>query len=415
MVIEARESQGVYTALIGDLPGPSMRLGDLESSFSLKKGDSAMIILDREPIGERAREIPVPLEQFFREAEPGDVLLMDDGRIQLRVEEVGGEEARVRALTDAEITSRKALVIKGKELSLPALSPRDLEALSFSASHGFDFIGLSYVRNVDDIATLRSTLAPMTKRDIGVIAKIETPSSMRYLSGIVEAADAILVARGDLGMFFSLEAVPRLQERIVETCLEKGKPVIVPTQLLGSMLHAPLPTRSEIVDVLTAIREGVDMLMLTGETAVGWYPIEAVKWLRKIIESYEPETPPKRVKLPPNEDIWDRFAEGIAMLAESLGASIAVYSKTGITALRLSRSRPNTIVYAASSSPETLRRISIAWGVRPLKVQAEDYGEGLDRLLETLSSSGELKPKEILILTYGLIEEPVHIVKIIQL
>ncbi|MEM3820108.1 MAG: pyruvate kinase, partial [Nitrososphaerota archaeon] len=167
-------------------------------------------------------------------------------------------------------------------------------------------------------------------------------------------------------------------------------------------------------DILSAARDGVDTLMLTGETAAGKYPLEAVEWLKKIIETYDSTITPRKIKLTRDADVRDRFAEGITMLAESLRASIAIYTKTGRVALRISRNRPNVNIYACSGSIKTIRRISILWGVKPVKVDAQEYFEGLEEMLSTLRSSGEVKNGDVVILTYGLKDEPMHLVKIIQ-
>jgi len=404
-----------YVALIGDLPGPSIRLGEIRGKVLLKKDDLAKIIY-KDRVGDADEKVlPLPFEPFFNNISIGDILLMDDGRVQLQVVGVEKREATVKALTPAEISSRKAIVVKGREIDLPTLSNRDLEAVRFSVSNDFDYIGLSYVRNAKDVELLKSTLASLGGVELGVISKIETVQAVNNLTEIIDSSDALLVARGDLGMHFGLEQVPRLQESIVEKCLEKGKPVIVATQLLGSMIDNPVPTRSEIVDILSAVRDGVDTLMLTGETAVGKYPVEAVKWLKKVIETYNSTIIPRKIKLSKDADIRDRFAEGITMLAESLRASIAVYTKTGRVALRISRNRPNVEVYACSGSLKTIRKISILWGVKPVKVKALEYFEGLEEMLSTLKSSGEVKNGDVIILTYGLRDEPMHLVKIVQI
>jgi pyruvate kinase len=404
-----------HIALIGDLPGPSIRLGEMKDKVILKKDDLARIIY-KDRVGDADEKVlPLPFEPFFNNINAGDILLMDDGRIQLQVIGVEKREVIVKALTPAEISSRKAIVVKGREIDLPTLSNRDLEAVRFSVSNDLDYIGLSYVRNAGDIELLKSTLSSLGGVEIGVISKIETVQAVNNLTEIIDASDALLVARGDLGMHFGLEQVPRLQESIVEKCLEKGKPVIVATQLLGSMIDNPVPTRSEIVDILSAVRDGVDTLMLTGETAAGKYPVEAVKWLRKVIETYDSAITPRKIKLPRDADIRDRFAEGITMLAESLRASIAIYTKTGRVALRISRNRPNVEVYACSGSLKTIRKISILWGVKPVKVEALEYFEGLEEMLSTLKSSSEVKSGDVIILTYGLRDEPMHLVKIVQI
>jgi len=415
LIQDSCRSLNTYTAIIGDLPGPSIRIGEINGKVYLNNGDRAKIVHRDRVEDANKKVIPMPLDFFFTNIHAGDILLMDDGKIQLYVEEINGREVTVRALTPAEISSRKAIVIKGREIGLPTLSERDYEAIRFCVSNDFDYIGLSYVRSAEDVELLRSKLTSLGGSEIGVISKIETMQAVTNLQEIVDSSDALLVARGDLGMHFGLEQIPRLQEMIVEKCLERGKPVIVATQLLGSMIENPVPTRSEIIDILSAIRDGVDALMLTGETAAGKYPVEAVQWLKKVIETYDSTITFRKIKLPPDADVRDRFAEGITMLAESLRASIAIYTKTGRVALRISRNRPIVKVYACSGSIKTIKKISIFWGVKPVKVNAQEYFEGLDEMVSTLKSSGEIKIGDIVVLTYGLRDEPMHLVKIIQI
>lgn len=415
LVREVEEELGKHLALIGDLAGPSIRLGVLEEAVKLKPGERAYLVVGDRAGGGAEKVLPVPNEEAVRRLRKGYVLLMDDGRAAFRVEDVGAEKVVIRALKDAVVTSRKTVVIQGRDLELPAVSERDVAAVKFAVEKGFDYIGLSYVRGGGDVLMMRGMLVSLGAEDVGIIAKIETPAAFRRLEEIISQADAVLVARGDLGMHFPLEEVPRLQEKIVVESIRRGKPVIVATQILGSMMENPIPTRSEIVDVVTALREGVDMLMLTGETAVGKYPVETVKWLRRILETYEPITPPPKLSLPQDSGVRDRFASGIVSLAESLNAVIAVYTRSGRTALRIARCRPDTKVYAASPSEHVLRKLSIVWSVEPLDVRSQEYNEGLDELQVKLSTLPDVEKGSIMVLTYGLRDEPTHMVRIVQL
>ncbi|MEN2975164.1 MAG: pyruvate kinase [Candidatus Caldarchaeales archaeon] len=415
LIKDSSEALGRFVALIGDLPGASIRLGKLSEKVYLKKDERVRIIYAEEAEGGNDMTLPIPLKPFFKHIQVGDILLLDDGRVQLQVEEVGKEEVSARALAHGEISSRKAVVVKGKELWLPILSSRDIEAINFSILHDFDYLGLSYVRNKKDIEQLKSTIESLGGKDIGTMSKIETVEAVNNLTSIIDSSDAVLIARGDLGMHFGIEHIPRLQEMISEKCLERGKPVVVATQLLGSIMNNPIPSRSEIIDVLTAIKDGVDVLMLTGETASGAYPLEAVEWLKKIVETYDPVITPRKIGLSKNEDIRDRFAEGVTMLAESLGASIVVYTKTGTTAKMISRNRPSVRLYACSSFIKVVRKMLIMWGVQPMKVYSTEYLEGLEEMVNALKSSGEVKRGETIILTYGLRDEPIHLIKIVQI
>ena len=410
LVREVEEEKNRHVALIGDLSGPSIRLGVLKRPLKLRRGEEAYLIQ-----GETSEEnltIPVPNGRVLNQLRKGYVLLMDDGRAAFKVDDVKTGRITLKALTDATITSRKTVVIQGRDLDLPALTEKDLEAVRLAAEENFDYIGLSYVKGSNDIMMLRGILVSLGADSTGIIAKIETSTALRRLAEIIESSDVILVARGDLGMHFPLEEVPRLQERIISESLGKGKPVIVATQILGSMMENPVPTRSEVVDVVTAIKEGVDALMLTGETAVGKYPLETVRWLRKIIETYEPTMHPPKTTLPEQSEIGERFAYGISSLAESLNAVIAVYTKSGRTALRVARFRPETTIYVASPSIKVLRRLSIIWGTETMAVGSREYNQGLDELQDRITS--RVREGRVIVLTYGLRDEPLHMVRIIQ-
>ena len=409
-VRKAEEKIGKPLALIGDLQGPSVRVGLLKEPLKLKKGKQVEIIYSRESGGDK---IPVPVQKFFDVVEEGDRLLMDDGKISFVVEEVYSNRVLARALTEGVITSRKALVIKGKEVPLPAITSKDLNDIEYAIKRGFDYIALSYVKSAEDVRMLRRILYERNAREIGIIAKIETVSGVRNLNEILDETDVVLVARGDLGMHFSLEEIPWLQRTIIRKSIEKGKPVIVATQILASMAEYSTPTRAEVVDVVTAMSEGADALMLTGETAVGKYPLETVKWLRKIIEKYEDRISYPREEPGKTAGVKQRFAYSIVVLAEELGAKIAVYTKEGKTALRITRYHPRTIVYASSNNPRVLRKLSIIWGVEPVKVEAGEYSKGIEETYKVLIEKEEVGYGDLLVLTYG-IREAEHTIKIVR-
>ena len=411
VVREVEDEVGLHLALIGDLRGPSVRIGDLDEPVRLRAGDEAYLVLaDRLPGGSDKR-IPISNKSILRKFREGHILLMDDGRVVLRVLEGGRDKIALKALTDAIITSRKNIVIQGKDLELPTITEREIEAVRFAVQENFDYIGLSYVRGAEDISMLKGMLLSLGAKDVGIIAKIETPTAVKRLEEIVDSADVILVARGDLGMYFSLEEIPRLQEQIVNLCIERGKPVIIATQILGSMIENPIPTRGEIIDVVSAIRQGVDVLMLTGETAIGKYPVEVVKWLSKIIETYEPDITPQKQRKLRDGDVRDRFAYGVVSLAESLDAIVGVYTRSGKTAMRIASFRPRCRIFSASNSKRTLRKLALIWGIEAIMVSSKDYEEGLNELQSRIE---KLIGKGIMVLTYGLREEVLHTVRIIQ-
>ncbi|RLE50232.1 MAG: pyruvate kinase [Candidatus Methanomethylicota archaeon] len=411
IIRESEDYVGRPLALEGDLQGPSIRVGSLLQPIPVSPGDIVIATLS-DQVGLEEKVFPIPCRELFREIVRGDVIAMDDGMLKLEAIEVSEDHIAFKALTPGTITSNKAIVVLGKEIELPLLHEADMERLRFALSNDFNYIGLSYVRRASDIEAIKILI-----RGFGgyakVMSKIETRSAIANLSEIVNCSDAILVARGDLGVHFPLERIPQLQQMIVETCIRSGKPVALATQLLTSMINSPSPTRSEMVDVVQAILEGIDMLILTGETAVGKYPVEAVKWLKRIIKTYEGQVKPRRSP-PPGDKKHEKFAYGVVELAENIGSKIAVFTKSGLTALRIARFRPKVKVYAASPNKRALRELSVIWGIEPLYVEAKDYSDGLDKTLNALVDQGKLVEGDVALLTYGLRDEPVHIVKIVQ-
>ncbi len=396
VVRECEEKFDKPYTLIGDLRGSSIRIGDLEGEIKLKKGETAKFILSNSSSGD---EIPLPNPAVFENLEPGDIIVMDDGKVRLRVVDVGSDFAVVAALTDAIIKSRKALVVKGKEFDLPPLTNKDLSDIKYACSRGFDYIGLSYVKRASDVYLLKDYLNEVGCR-AKVIAKIETRSAVNNLDEIISACDAVLVARGDLGMNFGIEEIPRIQRLVVNKARRAGKPVIVATQLLESMMENPIPTRSEAVDISVAVSEGVDALMLTGETAVGKYPIEAVKWLIKIVKTAEEYVKPEEIH--PKGKTKVMYVKGVIELAQSLGAKIILYSLHGHTARYLAALRPSVPTYVGVPSINVARSINILWGLKPLIVETNDYDEGLEKAYHMLLEQGEVKIGDLVIMTYGM-------------
>ncbi len=407
-VRRVEEVLGRPLALIGDLKGPSVRVGVLKEPVTLSRGESARMILASECEGGEEAAIPVPEAHFFEAAEVGDVIVMDDGRVRLRVtDKGGGDEIEVTALTEARITSHKAIVIRGKDYGLPAVSREDSKNIDFALENGFDYISLSYVRRGDDLLLLKEILEKKGRKDVGVIAKVETKSAVENLGEIIEVADVVMVARGDLGMNFSLEDIHHYQRLIVSRCLRRRKPVIVATQLLESMIENPVPTRAEVVDISTAVEQGVDALMLTGETSIGKHPVEAVTWLRRVIDRTEARMGGQLDAIAEAArhgelNIFVRFDKGVVELAEDLKAKLVVFSRLGMTPKAIASLRPRIPVYVGASDIRLLRKLSILWGLHPIRVEARDYDEGLAKAFEIVRSRDYVNIGDVAVLTYGL-------------
>ncbi len=414
MVDLVREAEKVVEKpipVVGDLQGPTVRTGKLDTNYQVKKGDRVIIILGE--TGQAAKyEIPLPSKRVFDIIEEGDTIVLGAGALWLRVEDVKERHVECVVLNDGLVKSEMTFSILGKDLPLPTLTEKDMRDLEFVIEADLDYVGLSFVRSREDVRVLKDFLQDKGASDIKVIAKIETRRAVENLDSIVREADAVLVARGDLALYFSLEKIPEIQLEIVRKSLYGAKPVIVATQLLESMVEKPMPTRSEVVDVMVAVREGVDALMLADETAVGKYPVEAVRWLRRIIEEAEKSI---RVEADyPRASLHDRFAHGVAHVADLLNAKILVYTRGGTTARRVSRFRPRTEIYAATRTEKVRRQLQLLWGIKPYIVRdVEDVWEALNKLLETLKKEEEVSVGEIVVMTGGLREETTNLMKVI--
>jgi pyruvate kinase len=386
-------------AIIGDLRGPSIRLGELNGQIAVKKGETIKLVLSERSEG---RELPLPVKEVYEQLEVGDLIIMSDGKFRFRVSEIG-EFVELTALTDALISSRNTIAVANKEFDLPLLREKDLADIEFAVKNKFSYIGLSYVRGPSDLEMLRKVIKKSGGERTKIIAKIETKSAVKNLDEIVELCDAVLVARGDLGMNFGLEEIPYLQRKIIKRSIEIGKPVILATQLLESMIENPIPTRAEVVDISTATSEGVDALMLTGETAIGKHPVEAVRWLRKIIETTE-----RKLTINKFRDVKglnERFAKGVVELAEDINSKLVVFSKFGNTPRRMALLRPAVEFYVGTPDIEVARTLSILWGIKAYEISALDYDEGLEKTYEFLKKRGELRFGDLVIMAYGLKEQ----------
>ena len=386
-------------AIIGDLRGPSIRLGELKGQIAVKKGETIKLVLSERSEG---RELPLPVKEVYEQLEVGDLIIMSDGKFRFRVSEIG-EFVELTALTDALISSRNTIAVANKEFDLPLLREKDLADIEFAVKNKFSYIGLSYVRGPSDLEMLRKVIKKSGGERTKIIAKIETKSAVKNLDEIVELCDAVLVARGDLGMNFGLEEIPYLQRKIIKRSIEIGKPVILATQLLESMIENPIPTRAEVVDISTATSEGVDALMLTGETAIGKHPVEAVKWLRKIIETTE-----RKLTINKFRDVKglnERFVKGVVELAEDINSKLVVFSKFGNTPRRMALLRPAVEFYVGTPDIEVARTLSILWGIKAYEISALDYDEGLEKTYEFLKKKGELRFGDLVIMAYGLKEQ----------
>jgi pyruvate kinase len=401
--IRALEKQaGRPIAILADLQGPKLRLGTFAAGpIELQAGDHFRLDLDPAP-GDRGRA-PMPHPEIFAALSPGADLLLDDGRVRLRVEDCGPDFANTTVVTAAKLSDRKGVNVPGAMLALSAMTEKDRRDLAFALDHGADWIALSFVQRPDDIAEARRLAGGRA----AVLAKLEKPAAIERLDEIVELSDAVMVARGDLGVEMPPEDVPSLQKRILRTCRLLGKPVVVATQMLDSMVAAPAPTRAEASDVATAVYDGADAVMLSAETASGQYPIEAVAMMERIIVRTEQDPLYRRIldadHAVPDSTAADAITAAARQVAETINAAaIVTYTTSGSTTLRAARERPGAPILCLTENTATARRLVITWGVHTVVTQdVRSFEEMVDRAIAAARAAEFANPGDRLVITAG--------------
>ena len=401
-VVRAAEADaGRSIALIADLQGPKLRVGDIPGVVELADGDTVVIAGEDVATGDDLPVSPSVLGSVLRR---GHEVLIDDGHIRLRVERVERGRASCTVVVGGRVGPHKGVNLPGVPLPIPSLTRKDLDDLEFALGLGVDFVALSFVRSAADVKALR-TLIEARASQAWVIAKIEKAEAVAALDEILAEAHGVMVARGDLGVEIGAADVPLLQKRIILAALERGKPVITATQMLESMIQSPEPTRAEASDVANAILDGTSAIMLSGETAVGAYPVEAVAVMDRIALAVEPhldyrhETP--RASDEPTID--QAMSNAACDVAEALSAkAILVPTFTGRTASAVARLRPQRAILALTHKMESLRHMALEWGVTPLEItETTDVEDLWTRSIEAARDSGIVLPGERLVITAG--------------
>ena len=352
-----------------DTQGPAIRTGDLKSPLRLKKGD----ILEFRVRGAKSTtkySVDVNYAGLVNDVSVGDTVLVDNGLIKLSVLEKKPNRVRCKVITPATLGSRRHINLPGVYVNLPPLTKKDIVDVALGAELGTDFIALSFVRKESDIEELRRLLA-RKKSKAQIVAKIEDQAAVQSIDRIIKGADVIMVARGDLGIECPMEELPIIQRRIVQMCIRLGKPVVVATQMLESMIENPMPTRAEITDVANAAFEQADAIMLSGETTVGRYPVECVDVLDRIAVRTERSGGAGYAKSAILEDARQKTVSSAVILANSLrGSKIIVFTRHGTMARNVSNLRPERApIFAFTPSEEVRRQLSICWGVYPVRIQ----------------------------------------------
>ena len=377
----AAASAGRPIAILQDLQGPRIRIGNIAEPVSVESGQTLTLTTDSQAGG---GAIPVTYESLPADVKPGDRILIDDGLIELAVEEAGRQAIRCRVVTGGTIRPHKGMNLPGVAVSAPAFGEKDRADLSFGLSHGVDYVGLSFVRGPEDVLAAR---AWMKKYDAeaAIIAKIERPEAVERLEAIVAVADGVMIARGDLAVETSPEAVPLIQKRIIRLCNERRVIVITATQMLESMTASPRPTRAEASDVANAVLDGTDAVMLSGETASGRYPVEAVETMARIVAAAEQglEQAPIPAQTPSPAPFPAAVCAAGARAARETGAKVVVaFTESGATARLLSKERPPVPIVAYTPHDAVRRRMALYWGVLPRAMRTIPNTDELIRELE---------------------------------
>jgi pyruvate kinase len=403
-LIRAAEARhGTPLGVFADLQGPKLRLGTFaEGPVRVEAG--APFRLDLDPAPGDGRRAPLPHPEIFAVCRPKTTLLLDDGKVRLEVVATGSDYAETTVITGGVLSDRKGVNLPDVMLAISPLTAKDRDDLEFAIGLGITTVALSFVQQPEDLDEARELVAGRAS----IIAKIEKPSAIEHLYAIIQRADAVMVARGDLGVEMPPEDVPSLQKRIIRACRYAGKPVIVATQMLESMMIAPAPTRAEASDVATAVYEGVDAVMLSGESAAGKYPVEAVSIMDRIIRRTERDWPYQRIvdadRAMPETTSADAITRAARQVAETISAqAIVTFTASGSTSLRASRERPPVPILALTPSEVVARNLALAWGVHPIKVDRfTDFDRMLDQATQAAVGEGFAGPGDRLVVTAGL-------------
>lgn len=407
---EVCERLGRHAGVIADLQGPKIRTGALEGGGPVELLDQRPITIDcgQDGVG-NATHIFTTYEHLADDVKPGDIILIDDGLLQLRVDDAGGGRVKATVLIGGTLGEHKGINLPDTAVSAPCLTRKDKQDLAFALHSGVDYVALSFVRTADDIAHVRE-LCRSLGHTVPIVAKLERPEALEHLPEIISASDVVMVARGDLGVELPPEQVPIWQKRIIRLCSQMRVPVITATQMLESMRDNPRPTRAEASDVANAILDGTDAVMLSAETSIGRYPVETVAMMRRICASAEREQFSRGAHLctslsAPDQmiEIADAVSRAAARAAEEVNAAaILAFTESGTTARMASKCRPEVPIIAVTPLRATARRCSLFWGVEPVHTdEAYDADDAIFRCIGVVRDRGLVKVGDVVVVTAG--------------
>ena len=410
LVRQVSEQLGIPVALMLDTKGPEIRTGLLKDGkkVSLEQGKEFTLYTEEREGDETGCSITY--QQLVYDVRKGDTILIDDGLIGLEVQRVSADKIECIIKNGGELGERKGVNVPNVKIHLPGVTQKDREDILFGIEQGVDYIAASFVRNSDCIMDIREILEDNHGRDIGIIAKIENAEGIDNLDEIIAVADGIMVARGDMGVEIPAQEVPHIQKEIIRKCNEACKTVITATQMLDSMIRNPRPTRAEVTDVANAVYDGTDAVMLSGETAMGKYPVDALKMMVSIVEEtedYLDYSAYRRRKVTEEnmKNISNAVCAASVSTAHDIGADyIIAPSITGFTSMMLSKWRPAARIIGMSPSTTTVRQMMLQWGVTPIwSRRAESTDELIENSLEELKSGNVIKSGDLAVITAGIV------------
>ena len=408
MLKKIRKEEGKYTAILLDTKGPEIRTGLLKDGQKVQLVEGDTFVLTTEEIEGDSTRVSITYDGLVEDAEIGGKILIDDGLIELKVEEIKGKDIICKVINGGELGQRKGVNVPNVPIRLPAITEKDKEDIRFGAQQDVDFIAASFVRNAECIREIKALLRECGAPYTPVIAKIEHKEGIDNLDEILAIADGIMVARGDLGVEIPAEEVPYIQKMMINKCKECYKPVITATQMLDSMMRNPRPTRAEVTDVANAVYDGTDAVMLSGETAQGKYPVEALKMMVQICENTEShldhEEILSKMKKQRMKDTTSALGYATVSTASNLDAKcIIAPTGSGATARVISKFHPKMEVLAVSPNARTLRRMQIYWGVRPYESEHANSSEEISNSAVEIAKEREHVEKgDIAVLTAGI-------------
>ncbi len=404
---------GLPIAILQDLQGPKIRTGPLTGGHPVTLQPGQELRITTRPIAGNAREVSTTYADLPRDVKPGDRILLSDGAIELRVLSATPDEVTTRVVNGGTLGEHQGINLPGVAVSAPALTAKDRDDLAFGVAHGVDYVALSFVRSADDVVQAQQLIrelmrsSPDTLPDatpIPVIAKLEKPEAIEHLEEILRVANGVMVARGDLGVELPLEQVPLIQKRVIARANALGLVVITATQMLESMIEHPRPTRAEVSDVANAILDGTDAVMLSGETAVGKYPVEAVRVMGQIALATEQACSPAPGREAERDTLPAAVASAARTLAEQAHARlIVVFTRSGLSARLISKERPSVPIVALTPHEEVYERLSLWWGVTPQLVQMRGDTEALIAATDArLLREGVVAPGDWIVIMGGM-------------